>query len=482
MGYEVLGIDFSPRMVEAARVAAKARGSTAVFVVGDLREHAEPEGSLAAVVFTYDVYSFIPTAAARRQTLEALRRSLGPEGRLFLSARRRSQAKDRAILTVQWLAGLFAGRAHRVGGFAHAMARRVRPLAEILRPRVHAPCPRGGASRGRLRSRRVGRRPRPLPGGGMTTRRWSSKGGAYYPSRQGTPPAMSFFDAARPPAGSARLSLALDRLGLILRDLPEPLAASLERRYGAYVDGALDPPRRISSSTSSKPRRATSSSPRGRPSSTRSGSPARGTRLRYCGYAVAGWFDTKTRRGAMVFGTGDREPMTHAVENYVRCAVAWCAAERGGALVHGASAVRAGKGYLFFGESGAGKSTLSEVSRRGAIVSDDLSLLLPRPGGGLDLVGSPFRGTYEGGDPVVGRFPLAAGFRILKAPVAAVLPAPRPVVFGQLVGNLTFVAEAFGERPDLFASVERAFAGVPLYHLEFRKDDTYWDAIDAAGL
>ena len=56
------------------------------------------------------------------------------------------------------------------------------------------------------------------------------------------------------------------------------------------------------------------------------------------------------------------------------------------------------------------------------------------------------------------------------------------VAFGQLVGNLTFVAEAFRERPDLFASVEAAFAPVPLFHLHFRKDDSYWDAIEAAGL
>jgi energy-coupling factor transporter ATP-binding protein EcfA2 len=154
----------------------------------------------------------------------------------------------------------------------------------------------------------------------------------------------------------------------------------------------------------------------------------------------------------------------------------------GGALVHAASAVRNGKAYLFFGESGAGKSTLSAVNTRATIVSDDLSLVLPRDGGGLDLVGSPFRGTYEEGAPVLGRFPLAAGFRIIKAEKAAVQPVRRAIGFGQLVGNLTFVAEAFDARPDLFASVEAAFAGVPLLHLHFRKDDSYWDAIDAAGL
>jgi hypothetical protein len=64
---------------------------------------------------------------------------------------------------------------------------------------------------------------------------------------------------------------------------------------------------------------------------------------------------------------------------------------------------------------------------------------------------------------------------------AEVRAAPRAIAFGQLVGNLTFVAEAFRERPDLFASIEAAFAPIPLGHLHFTKDDTFWDAIDAAG-
>jgi hypothetical protein len=207
-----------------------------------------------------------------------------------------------------------------------------------------------------------------------------------------------------------------------------------------------------------------------------------GRRIRYLGHQLAGWFDSEQRRGEILLTRGAFEPEIRALENYIRCAVAWCAAERGGALVHAASAVRNGRAYLFYGESGAGKSTLAAVNTRGTVVSDDLTLVLPRPGGGLDVVGSPFRGTYEGGEPVVGRFPLAAGFRIVKDAHANVRLVPRAVAFGQLVGNLTFVAEAFRERPDLFASIEAAFAGVPLLHLHFSKDDSFWDAIDAAGL
>jgi len=315
----------------------------------------------------------------------------------------------------------------------------------------------------------------------MTGERRTAKGGTF-PSRRGEPLPMAYFDSARPAAGTRSVGIALDALRLRLTGLDDALADALVARYGPYVEA---PPAADAAALVVRFAREE----RGyyiEPPSDAEFNPVwlacDGSRIRFLGYRLAGWFDVGDVRGEILLAKGEYEPELRALENYIRCAVAWRAAARGGALVHAASVVRNGKAYLFYGESGAGKSTLSAVSTRGRVVSDDLSLVVPRPGGGLDLVGSPFRGTYEEGEPVVGRFPLAAGFRIVKGERAEVRPVPRALAFGQLVGNLTFVAEAFRERPDLFASVEAAFAGVPLFHLHFRKDDSYWDAIDAAGL
>jgi len=208
-----------------------------------------------------------------------------------------------------------------------------------------------------------------------------------------------------------------------------------------------------------------------------------GDSVRYLSYQAAGWFKTGPGGdGLLLVSRGAYEPIVRTFENFTRAAVAWQAATRGGALVHGASAVRNGRGYLFYGESGAGKSTLAQVNRRGTILSDDLSLVFPREGGGAELVGSPFRGTYEEGPPVRGRFPLAAAFRLVKSDRSEVVAAPRVLAFAQLVGNLAFLAEGFERRPDLFEGVEKTFSGVPLAQLRFRKDDTFWDAIREAGL
>jgi len=104
MGYQVAGVDFAQRMVDAAKAEATRRGSAATFAADDLRSHDVPAGSLAAVVFTYDVYSFVPDRRARVALLVRMRGWLARDGVIFLSARRTRGVWDRAVLTLQWLA------------------------------------------------------------------------------------------------------------------------------------------------------------------------------------------------------------------------------------------------------------------------------------------------------------------------------------------------------------------------------------------
>ena len=103
LGYRVRGIDFSPKMVAIAQAAAARRRSGVTFVTGDLRRHEETAGSLDAVIFTYDVYSFLPGAADRVAVLARIRSWLGASGALFLSARTVHRSSERAILSLQWL-------------------------------------------------------------------------------------------------------------------------------------------------------------------------------------------------------------------------------------------------------------------------------------------------------------------------------------------------------------------------------------------
>ena len=109
-GWDVAGVDFSSSMVRLASEEAACRGLSARFQCSDLRVHEEPPRSLAAVLFTYDVYSFIPDSSDRVELLLKMRRWLEPGGVIFLSARRIHSNFERFILALQWFAAAFPDR------------------------------------------------------------------------------------------------------------------------------------------------------------------------------------------------------------------------------------------------------------------------------------------------------------------------------------------------------------------------------------
>ncbi len=212
--------------------------------------------------------------------------------------------------------------------------------------------------------------------------------------------------------------------------------------------------------------------------------------VRACSYDIALSLATATASGTLLVSGAAFEPRSRGVENMLRVAVAWMARSLGGMLIHAASIVWQDRGYTFFGASGAGKSTVAASTRRGQVVSDDLSLLLPEEQtgvpSGLSLVGTPFRGTWTGGPQVTGRWPLAAAFHLNKA---APFQTPRATpmtparAMAAMTGNLPFVVDQLAAHPGLMAGIEKALRPIPAFELVFRKDDdSYWEAITAAGL
>jgi hypothetical protein len=291
---------------------------------------------------------------------------------------------------------------------------------------------------------------------------------------------MEFFETERPPAGDRRFPIALGPLRIELEGLDALLLSAVEERWGPWRAPEGERGAKLHVRVGREARDYFIAPPK-----TTETQPVLlecdGDRVRLVSYRAAGWFDTEDGEGRLLLSHGEFESRVLAMENYVRAAVGWQSLSRGGALVHSSSAVLDGRGYLFYGESGAGKSTLVAVNRRGRVLSDELSLVMPDDTGVLHVVGTPFR-TDIGVEPVVGVFPLVAGFRLVKADVAEVHAVPRSVAMGELVGSLPFVAEFFSQRPDLFERLERSFADLPLARLSFRKDDSYWDAIADAGL
>jgi SAM-dependent methyltransferase len=104
MGFTCLGLDFSAKMIAAAeRLARDAALDGVRFRQGDIRSFDLAPGSLDGVLFTHDVYSFLPRARERIAVLRRIAAGLSGRGRLLLSARVIRGRWSRAVLALQWL-------------------------------------------------------------------------------------------------------------------------------------------------------------------------------------------------------------------------------------------------------------------------------------------------------------------------------------------------------------------------------------------
>jgi len=114
-GYDTVGIEFAEAMVDHSRREAESAGVEVEFVQADIRQHEEAAASIDLVLFTYDVYSFIPSRRDRVQMLQRMREWLKPSGSILISARRADRNYERAIISLQWLAATRRGGAAEWG-------------------------------------------------------------------------------------------------------------------------------------------------------------------------------------------------------------------------------------------------------------------------------------------------------------------------------------------------------------------------------
>ena len=152
-------------------------------------------------------------------------------------------------------------------------------------------------------------------------------------------------------------------------------------------------------------------------------------------------------------------------------------------LVHSSAVIADGQGFLFVGPSGAGKSTVAGLSAGLQVLGDEMSLVRPVAGGGWELVGTPFNGTFRGKTP--GSAPLRAVLLLEHGPrheveeaaaaeAVAVLAGEivPPVGLDELPGAVTL--------PAMVDAASAIAAETTLKVLRFRPDPGFWQPIAAA--
>jgi hypothetical protein len=182
-------------------------------------------------------------------------------------------------------------------------------------------------------------------------------------------------------------------------------------------------------------------------------------------------WDSRTRRGHIL------QTLTpYAIDTALRIVHTIVQAPEGGFLLHGASAIRNGRAFLFSGVSGAGKTTISSLAPKDAILLTDEISYIRRDGAGYRAYGTPFAGELaRPGENATA--PIEALYFLAKGPKNAIEPIPTADALRMLLRNILF----FADDPELvkmvFRSANEFLGQVPAYRLTFYPDGRVWDLI-----
>ncbi len=185
-------------------------------------------------------------------------------------------------------------------------------------------------------------------------------------------------------------------------------------------------------------------------------------------------------------GTGSvrQNANPYSLDSVLRILHSLILAERGGFLLHAASAICDGRACLFSGVSGAGKTTMTRLAPPDvALLTDEVSYVLPRatpiadaPPNGYKAFGTPFAGelakTGENSNAAV-----ATLFFLEQGSENRIDPLPPTEGVRRLLRNILFFAEDPMLVKKIMASACDFVERVPTRRLTFYPDSRVWEEV-----
>ena len=182
-------------------------------------------------------------------------------------------------------------------------------------------------------------------------------------------------------------------------------------------------------------------------------------------------WNVTTREGKIV-----QAPTPYAIDTVLRIVHSLIQADRGGFLLHGASAIRNGKAFLFSGVSGAGKTTISRLAPPDATVLTDEISYIRFNNGGYQACGTPFAGELARvGENA--QAPIEHLFFLAKGPENRIEQIRHADALRMLLRNILFFADDSSLVESVFHSANQFLDRVPVSRLTFYPDVHVWDLI-----
>jgi len=182
-------------------------------------------------------------------------------------------------------------------------------------------------------------------------------------------------------------------------------------------------------------------------------------------------WDPRTGRG-----TVRQNANPYSLDSVLRILHSLILAERGGFLLHSASAICEGSAVLFSGVSGAGKTTMSRLAPPGVtLLTDEISYLQPSDGS-YAAFGTPFAGELARSGENCSA-PAAALFFLEQGPENRLDEIAPAEAVRRLMRNILFFAEDPLLVEKLLVTACDFVAKVPVRRLTFYPDSRVWDEV-----
>lgn len=186
-------------------------------------------------------------------------------------------------------------------------------------------------------------------------------------------------------------------------------------------------------------------------------------------------WDPRTGRGSV-----RQNANPYSLDSVLRILHSLILAQRGGFLLHAASAICDGRAYLFSGVSGAGKTTMTRLAPADiTLLTDEISYLCPSAGG-YAAFGTPFAGELaRAGENCTA--PVSALFFLEQGPENCVDELSSAEAVRRLMRNILFFAEDHGLVEKLLDAACDFAVRVPIRRLTFYPDARVWDLVRNLG-
>jgi hypothetical protein len=181
--------------------------------------------------------------------------------------------------------------------------------------------------------------------------------------------------------------------------------------------------------------------------------------------------DPRTGRGIV-----QQNSNPYALDSVMRILHSLILAERGGFLLHAASAICDGHACLFSGISGSGKTTMTRLAPPDVTLLTDEISYLRQTGDGYAAFGTPFAGELARSGENCSA-PISALFFLEQGPRNCIDELSSTEAVRRLMRNILFFAEDPGLVNKLFATACNFISRVPIRRLTFYPDAKVWDDV-----